>query len=184
MDTRAKVAELLAQGMTSREVAARLGIAKSTVCYHRRRLHLTIDPKCARRYDWHEIQEYYDAGHSKRECHERFGFSPCSWTAAVKRGAIVARPKALPLEQLLVSGKKRGRWNLRMRLIAAGLKENRCESCGISNWRGEPLTMQLHHLNGDGRDNRLANLVFLCPNCHGQTPNFGTRNRVWEKKAA
>lgn len=34
-----------------------------------------------------------------------------------------------------------------------------------------------HHKNGDWRDNRAYNLRFLCPNCHSQTPNFGTKNR-------
>ena len=37
--------------------------------------------------------------------------------------------------------------------------------------------MALHHANGDGLDNRLENLVMLCPNCHAQTPNFSGRNR-------
>jgi 5-methylcytosine-specific restriction endonuclease McrA len=36
--------------------------------------------------------------------------------------------------------------------------------------------MALHHINGDGRDNRLENLQFLCPNCHSQTENFAGRN--------
>ena len=57
-----------------------------------------------------------------------------------------------------------------------GLKQNRCERCGITEWRGEPLSMQLHHVNGDGSDNRLENIVFLCPNCHSQTDTYGGRN--------
>ena len=36
--------------------------------------------------------------------------------------------------------------------------------------------MQLHHVNGDGRDNRLDNLELLCPNCHSQTETYGGRN--------
>jgi 5-methylcytosine-specific restriction endonuclease McrA len=75
-----------------------------------------------------------------------------------------------------VAGPKRGRYNLKLRLINAGLKENRCEECGISEWMGSPLSMALHHVNGDGRDNRLENIRFLCPNCHAQTPNYGGRN--------
>jgi len=35
--------------------------------------------------------------------------------------------------------------------------------------------MELHHLNGDGQDNRLENLQLLCGNCHAQTDNWGGR---------
>jgi predicted HNH restriction endonuclease len=35
--------------------------------------------------------------------------------------------------------------------------------------------MELHHVNGDGTDNRLVNLKLLCPNCHSQTANWGGR---------
>jgi 5-methylcytosine-specific restriction endonuclease McrA len=61
-------------------------------------------------------------------------------------------------------------------LINAGLKEKRCELCGIDSWMGKPLNVQLHHKNGDGTDNRLPNLQFLCPNCHSQTETYGGRN--------
>ena len=69
------------------------------------------------------------------------------------------------------------RTHLKGRLFAEGLKENRCERCGITEWRGSPLAMALHHSNGDGLDNRLENLQLLCPNCHSQTENFAGRGR-------
>ncbi len=65
--------------------------------------------------------------------------------------------------------------HLKGRLLKEGLKENRCEECGLTEWRGKPLSMALHHVNGNGEDNRLHNLSFLCPNCHAQTPNYGGR---------
>ena len=77
----------------------------------------------------------------------------------------------MPLEQLL--GGRRQRTHLELRLIAAGLKEDRCEVCGLSEWRGAPLSLAPHHVTGDGHDNRLK---LPCPNCHSQTDNFAGRN--------
>jgi hypothetical protein len=74
-----------------------------------------------------------------------------------------------------VRGRRTSRGHLKRRLLEEGLKSNRCETCGLTEWRGAPLSMALHHLNGDGLDNRLENLVLLCPNCHAQTPNFSGR---------
>lgn len=177
VDTREKVRAGLAAGKTVSEIAAGLGLWKSTVCYHRRRLGYEIDEKCNRRYDWTEVQRYHDAGHSKLECQARFGFVSKTWYDAVRRGALVPRPAARPIETYLVVGRERtNRSHLKLRLLAAGLKENRCERCGITTWKGDPLNMALHHVNGDGKDNRLENIVFLCPNCHAQTPNYGGKN--------
>ena len=66
---------------------------------------------------------------------------------------------------------------IKQRLIAAGVKRNRCEDCGLDRWRGSPLSLSLHHVNGERHDNRLENLRLLCPNCHSQTPNFGSKNK-------
>jgi Bacterial regulatory proteins, luxR family len=175
-DRRTKIAALLSEGKSGREIARLLRISPATVSYHKRRLGRPMNAKCARRHDWAEIQRYYDAGHSRRKCQEKFGFSSKTWTDAVRRGDVVPRPFPMPLDELLVANVRRGRWNLRQRLISAGLKTNTCEQCFISEWRGNPLSMALHHINGDGRDNRIENLALLCPNCHSQTPNFSAKN--------
>lgn len=168
---------MLAAGIGHNEIARRLGLARSTVTYHARRLGHPVADRCARRYDWAEIQGYYDEGHSVRECRLRFGFAQETWNAAVRRGAVKSRPKKLPLEELLVAGTYRSRHNLRLRLIDEGVKEERCEVCGLSSWRSGPIPLALHHVNGDRLDNRLENLELLCMNCHGQTPNFAGRRR-------
>ena len=80
--------------------------------------------------------------------------------------------RARPLQEILVEGSTYSSGALRKRLIAAGLKQARCEACGITEWRGERLTLELDHINGEPTDNRLENLRILCPNCHSQTDTW------------
>lgn len=174
--TRQAVKRLLEAGCSQAAICRELDLSRSTVAYHARSLGIPPDPRFAKRFDWDEIQRAYDSGLSVRGCARKFGFSISSWHQAGKSGKVVARLREMPLDQLLVAGRKRGRGHLKHRLIKAGLKENRCERCGITDWMGEPLNMALHHINGDGLDNRLGNLCLLCPNCHAQTDNYGGRN--------
>ena len=174
--TRDHVARLLEQGLSRKEIADRLGVSKSTVSYHARRLGGSIDARFARRYDWAAIQAYYDEGHTPAQCRERFGCSVPAWQDARRRGALRVRPAATPLSAWLATGTRVVRFHLKNRLMAAGLKENRCERCGLDEWLGAPLVMALHHVNGINDHNRLENLQLLCPNCHSQTENFGGRN--------
>jgi len=111
-----------------------------------------------------------------RECRKRFDFSSQAWADAVSRGVITPRSRSVPIEALLVVGRRTNRSHLKGRLVREGLKENRCEQCGITGWQGKPLNMQVHHVNGDGTDNRLENLCLLCANCHSQTDTYGGRN--------
>ena len=64
--TRALVAPLLRAGLSVSQIAERLGISTPTVCYHARKLGHPPSEKFRRRYDWAEVQRYYDAGHSMR----------------------------------------------------------------------------------------------------------------------
>jgi hypothetical protein len=175
--TRQAVAELLAQGLSGAEIARRLGVSEPTVCFHLRLLGVAPAVEFAKRYDWESIRAHYEAGHSMTQCMATFGFSRNAWWDAIRRGVIAPRPRLEPIETLLSRGRRRSRFHIKARLIEAGLKEPRCEQCGMSDWRGKPLALELHHVNGDGHDNTLENLLLLCPNCHSQTDTWGGRNR-------
>lgn len=127
-----------------------------------------------RKYAWAEVQAYYDAGHVYAECMERFGFSADTWTAAVKRGELKARAKALPLELMIQQKMQRG--SIKRRLLELRLLPEGCSRCGILEWRGKGISIHIDHINGVKDDWRLENLRMLCPNCHSQTPTFSGRN--------
>jgi DNA-binding CsgD family transcriptional regulator/5-methylcytosine-specific restriction endonuclease McrA len=174
--TRLAVQERLGAGMSQVAIAAELGLSKATIAHHVRALGIPPDERFSRRYDWAEVQRAHDAGMGARDCCEHFGFALSTWSKAVQTGRLVPREWRIPLEDLLVRGRRTGRGHLKKRLIAAGLMEMRCGRCGLTDWRGEPIGLELHHKNGDGKDNRLSNLEILCPNCHAQTDTWGGRN--------
>lgn len=177
-ETRQEVERLLAEDWKQADIARHLGISKGTVAYHVRRLGIPPDERFNRRYDWAAVQAAHDSGLRAGECCERFGMSKATWTSAVQRGDVTPHDWRVPLEGLLVAGRTATRRShLKQRLIKAELKEDRCEQCGLTHWAGTRLSMQLHHVNGGGLDNRLENLQLLCPNCHSLTDNWGGRNK-------
>ena len=58
-----------------------------------------------------------------------------------------------------------------------------CSECGISDWQGKKLVLQLEHKDGNPKNNTVDNITWLCPNCHTQTDTWGSRNASPEAKA-
>ena len=63
--------------------------------------------------------------------------------------------------------------------IKRALLNNRghiCESCGLSEWLGKPIALEVHHRDGNNKNNDVENLELLCPNCHAQTEYYRGHN--------
>lgn len=89
---------------------------------------------------------------------------------------ISAQMRTRPLAEVLVADSDYGGDALKKRLFRTGLLKYQCKICDCTgSWRGEELVLQLDHMNGNHRDNRIENLRILCPNCHSQTKTFGGR---------
>ena len=69
--------------------------------------------------------------------------------------------KILPINDILKIDTNIPTSNLRIRLLNNGMLDYICNICGISEWNNQYISLQLHHINGDRKDNRLKNLKLL-----------------------
>lgn len=100
-------------------------------------------------------------------------YEPNPGRRGIKRDPKEFEKRKIPTE-LVVSGEYKKDFvssRLRKRLIEEGYKKNICEKCGITEWMGQKITLELHHIDGNRINNKLENLAILCPNCHSLTPN-------------
>jgi len=74
---------------------------------------------------------------------------------------------------------KNNNQKIKQRLFETKIKNYCCEICEISEYNEKHITLHLHHVNGNNKDNRLENLQILCPNCHSQTENYAGKNLGW-----
>jgi endogenous inhibitor of DNA gyrase (YacG/DUF329 family) len=55
---------------------------------------------------------------------------------------------------------------------------HKCEDCGNTEWKKQPILLELEHIDGDFGNNKIENLKLLCLNCHGMTPTYRSKNRM------
>ena len=101
-----------------------------------------------------------------------------------KFGATSPVPKkgfGMSNAEWFVKGEKRnGTWTIeRLKLLGVPYK---CDICGVVEWEGRPLSLQLHHKDGDHYNNEISNLQLLCPNCHSQTDTYARVKKALDKE--
>lgn len=106
-----------------------------------------------------------------KECIKENGLDTSHFSYSSKNGYGVTRSD----EEVFAKNSVVSQSTVKKRFIS--LMEYRCSKCNISSWNGERISLQLDHMDGDSRNNLLENLRLLCPNCHSQTENFGSKNK-------
>lgn len=128
-----------------------------------------------------QIEEACSKGTSMKEAAKEVGLSFGHFkNRAIALGCYRPRPGITDKShnridlQIILQGKcpSYSTNGLKKRLIDVGIKERKCERCGMEKWLGRLIPLELHHKNGCSDDHRLANLEVLCPNCHALTDNY------------
>ena len=82
----------------------------------------------------------------------------------------------IPLDEYLNTSTDIQSNKVRQKLLREGYKEAKCECCGLTEWLGKPIPLELHHKDGNRYNNTLDNYALLCPNCHAQTETYRGKN--------
>ncbi|MEU9222879.1 HNH endonuclease signature motif containing protein [Streptomyces massasporeus] len=93
------------------------------------------------------------------------------------RGKSRRRPRSLLVEQPSDSARRIASSRLKRAMLGQGVEE-RCALCGVEAlWLGDPLPLEVDHIDSDWRNNRIDNLRLLCPNCHSTTDSYRGRGK-------
>lgn len=100
----------------------------------------------------------------------------CGFTADDRKKARETIIKKT-IKRIFINGSVVTNDRLKHYLIEYLCVQYECAECGLSEWNGKFISLELHHINGVNTDNRPENLQLLCPNCHSQTDTWRGRNK-------
>jgi hypothetical protein len=135
-----------------------------------------------------ELKIAYDDGLTLHETAAKFNMTPVTiWRKAKKIDiawkdnpniTVNNKGKSISLESILAGDHPQYQtFKLKNKLLKDGIKENKCEICGLTEWNNKPLNMQLDHIDGNSHNHVLDNLRMICPNCHSQSETYCGKNK-------
>ncbi len=199
------IVDLLLAGESIRTVVQKVGLSYTPIRHRIKRINKEIPeqlqlrsmcPQFGKRR-WSDGQLIEAVLRSKTwvDCIRRLGLSDTSagnWKSVRSRAIFLGLDtshfdgrssgrggyKRKPLAEILVENSTFSTSALNLRLRREGVKKEMCERCGLTEWLGERVPLELEHINGVSNDHRLENLLMLCPNCHALTPTWRRRKNV------
>ncbi|MEV5969731.1 HNH endonuclease [Streptomyces sp. NPDC051921] len=104
-------------------------------------------------------------------------FTTSGWTERMRYNQRRRTPEEILVENTAAHPQRARSSRLKSAMLEVGV-EDRCARCGIEAvWLGVPLPLEVDHVDGDWRNNRIGNLRLLCPNCHSTTDSYRGRGR-------
>ena len=181
---------LVLEGLSTNEIGHRVNLSQSGIRYWLKKYNLTTIPYWSLenrfKYPDSKLLEIWNSSDSINNFLLNLGVetSGGAWYHYKKRLITLG----IDLSDCTINGRSRGGLvtaklrnketiKKRIRLKRPTLKKSmdlanipyKCKECSLFEWKNKKLKLHIHHKNHDKTDNRIDNLEYLCPNCHGIT---------------
>lgn len=110
-----------------------------------------------------------------KNCGTEFKYKPGISTGTYCSISCTKEKQKKERRQNFLEGKMVSRGHMKEHLVdICGWK---CVQCKNTEWLGEPIPLELDHIDGNAGNNKPENLRLLCPNCHAKTPTHKAKNK-------